>query len=548
MGYNDGKGLVMLGNNKFVMSVRLLGLVGLSAMLLNLGVLAAPADGGLFSEVAAADGLDLAGDPAVIRSRPVAVDLSLLGAPDAFGDARSGVAGTLTLNFFSDAVFTAVLDRVEIGSAGGFSWIGHLEGVALSQVVLVVRDGMMVGNVTAPGVFYRVRYAGDGVHVVQQADWAAFPPEAEPIPVTPPEGAVDEGAGALADDGSIIDVLVVYTDDVLDYYGGNTSLVEAMIQLAVSESNTGYANSGVTQQLYLVHTAMIPYDESSFNWSLTLNRLRSHGDGYFDEVTQPGTGLRDTYCADEVVLIVTDTAYCGIAYLMNYVSSGFASSAFAVVSRTCATGYYSFAHELGHNMGAHHDRANASGQGAFDYSYGYQAPDEAFRTVMAYNCAGGCPRVNYWSNPDVWYGGQPMGVVYTSPESADNHLTLNNTALTVANFRTMCTVHGAPSEPSPPDGVSMCSVVPSFDWSSVLGAAEYHIQVDDDPGFGSTEIDTVTADSFYVHASSLSPGTYYWRVRGSNTAGDGPWSDVWSLATVACDERVYVPVASSDGP
>jgi peptidyl-Asp metalloendopeptidase len=539
----------MLGNAKFVMGVRLLGLVVLSAMLLNLGVLAAPADEGLFSEVAAADGLDLGGDPTVIRSRPVTVDLSLLGAPDASGDARSGVAGTLTLNFFSDAVFTAALDRVDIGSAGGFSWIGHLEGVELSQVTLVVRDGMMVGNVTAPGVFYRVRYAGDGVHVVQQADWAAFPPEAEPIPVTAPEGGVDRGAGALAeDDGSIIEVLVVYTDDVLAYYGGDTGLVESMIHLAVSETNAGYANSDVDQRLYLVHTAMIPYDETDFDWSLTLSRLRSHGDGYFDEVTQPGTGLRDTYCADEVVLIVTDTGYCGIAYLMSSVSHGFEDWAFAVVSRTCATGYYSFAHELGHNMGAHHDRANASGQGAFDYSYGYQAPDEAFRTVMAYNCAGGCTRVNYWSNPDVSYGGQPMGVVYTSPESADNHLTLNNTALTVANFRTSCTVHGAPSAPSPPDGDSMCGEVQSFDWSSVIGAAEYHIQVDDDPGFGSLEIDAVAADSFYEHTSSLAPGTYYWHVRGSNTPGDGPWSDVWDFTTVACDEHVYVPVTLSDGP
>ncbi|MBN1975861.1 MAG: hypothetical protein JW918_00540 [Anaerolineae bacterium] len=538
----------MSGGAKFTAGVRLLGLVVLSAMLLGPGVSAAPADQGLFAEVVAADGLDSAGDPAVVRSRPVTVDFSLVGAPDALGDARSG-ADTLTLNFFPDAVFVAALDRVDIGPAGGFSWIGHLQGVALSQVILVVRDGMMVGNVTAPGVFYRVRYAGDGVHLVQQADWAAFPPEAEPIPVTPPEGAVDGGAGALAaDDGSIVDVLVVYTDDVLASYGGDTGAVESMIHLAVSETNAGYANSGIDQRLYLVHAAMVPYDESSFNWSLTLNRLRYHGDGYFDDVTEPGTGLRDTYCADEVVLVVMAGGYCGIGYLMSPAGPWFESYAFAVVSRGCATGYYSFAHELGHNMGAHHDRANASGQGAFDYSYGYQAPDRAFRTVMAYNCAGGCPRVNYWSNPDVWYGGQPMGVVYTSPESADNRLTLNNTALAVANFRTSCSVPGAPFAPSPSDGGSMCGAAPGFDWSSVNGATEYHIQVDDDAGFGSPEIDAPAADSFYAHASSLAPGTYYWRVMGSNASGDGPWSDVWGFAAVGCDERVYVPVALSDGP
>ena len=94
----------------------------------------------------------------------------------------------------------------------------------------------------------------------------------------------------------------------------------------------------------------------------------------------------------------------------------------------------------------------------------------------------------------------------------------------------------------------MCSAVPSFDWSSVNGATEYRIQVDDDAGFGLPEIDTVAADSFYVHGSSLAPGTYYWRVRGSNTPGDGPWSDVWGFTAVVCDERVYVPVALSDRP
>jgi hypothetical protein len=138
-----------------------------------------------------------------------------------------------------------------------------------------------------------------------------------------------------------------------------------------------------------------------------------------------------------------------------------------------------------------------------------------------------------------------MGVVYTSPESADNHLTLNNTALTVANFGESCSV---PVAPLPSASGSMCSVAPSFDWSPVNGATEYHIQVDGDAGFGSPEIDATAADSFYAHTSSLAPGTYYWRVRGSNTSGDGPWSDVWDFGAVACDEHVYVPVALSDGP
>jgi hypothetical protein len=139
---------------------------------MSLGAVAAPpepADEGLFSEVAVADGSDETGNPTVIRSRLVTVDLAQLGAP---GDS---VADVLVLNFFPDAVYTAVLDRVENSSLGAFSWVGSLEGVDLSQVILSVKDGVMVGNVVAPGMFYQVRYAGDGVHAIREADQAAFP-------------------------------------------------------------------------------------------------------------------------------------------------------------------------------------------------------------------------------------------------------------------------------------------------------------------------------------------------------------------------------------
>ena len=39
---------------------------------------------------------------------------------------------------------------------------------------------------------------------------------------------------------------------------------------------------------------------------------------------------------------------------MSSLSAGFASSAFSVVEHSCATGYYSFAHELGHNLSLLH--------------------------------------------------------------------------------------------------------------------------------------------------------------------------------------------------
>ena len=104
------------------------------------------------------------------------------------------------------------------------------------------------------------------------------------------------------------------------------------------------------------------------------------GDGYIDGVH----ALRNTYYAD-VVSLITETPgspYCGVAWLWRNRNPGFAPYAFSVVELACMTGYYSFGHEIGHNMGLNHARSDQTGTGAYSYSYGYKWT--GYRTVMAY--------------------------------------------------------------------------------------------------------------------------------------------------------------------
>jgi hypothetical protein len=359
------------------------------------------------------------------------------------------------LNLFNDVSFKAVLKKVNKVSPNGFAYVGRLRGIALSSVNLVVEDGLMAANIVFPGGAYQVRYAGNGVHVVYKVDQSAYPPEAEPIPVDLPAdaGADKASSDALAfDDGSQIDVLVVYTKAALNAAGGRKAL-KTLIKLAISETNTSYANSGITQRVRLVHKAKVTYSEAGFDWGTTLNRLTNTSDGHMDNVHT----LRDTYKADEVVLLVANGDYCGMAWLMTTVSNAFKTNAFALVNWDCATGYFSFGHELGHNMGARHDwYVDDAKNSPYTYNKGYVNPGATtatrWRTVMAYNneCAArgfSCTRIQYWSNPLKTYGGLPMGVAsgtnstcttgnLSNPDcDADNHLVLNNTAYTVANFR-----------------------------------------------------------------------------------------------------------------
>ena len=96
------------------------------------------------------------------------------------------------------------------------------------------------------------------------------------------------------------------------------------------------------------------------------------------------------------------------------------------------TGYYSFGHELGHNMGLNHARERPGGHGGLlrtrTATSGPGLPDgDGLR----------CPgtRILYFSNPNVSYRGKPTGVSEASPSSANNALSLNNTRDTVANWR-----------------------------------------------------------------------------------------------------------------
>ncbi|MEZ4519761.1 MAG: M12 family metallo-peptidase, partial [Chloroflexota bacterium] len=155
---------------------------------------------------------------------------------------------------------------------------------------------------------------------------------------------------------------------------------------------------------------------------------------------------RKSSSADLVNLIVstgTDGA-CGLAYQMNEMESWFADYAFGVTALdyegnyTCSS--LTLAHEIGHGMGNAHDRANTNTQPLFPYSYGYQDPASQFRTIMAYDCPGGCNRINHWSSPDVSYNGDPTGVDYdVSPNlAADTSRSMNETARVVANFESSC--------------------------------------------------------------------------------------------------------------
>lgn len=357
------------------------------------------------------------------------------------------------------AGYEVVYDRRFDHASGNTTWVGHLQGYGddYRAIVTFGKDGIS-GRILTPDGEFLVESNQDGEWLVdvQAAGLTAIGPGRDDAPIPPPEAleqaaqkksqgglnaeSPDEPAHSaglaaqIANDGSTtIDVMILYTPGLVNRFGN--SLAARLDQL-VALANQAYIDSGVAINLRLVHTQQVDYSDKTTNIA-ALNALTNGSNPALANVAR----LRNTYGADLVSLIRpfnydTSGGSCGVAWLggaNGQPISLYGDLAYSVISDgndAQGSGYYcldlSFAHELGHNMGSAHDRANSDSQGAFSYSYGYGI-DGVFGTVMSYID----PRIGKFSNPNITCS---TGIA-CGTSTDNNALSLNNTRNDVANFK-----------------------------------------------------------------------------------------------------------------
>jgi hypothetical protein len=217
----------------------------------------------------------------------------------------------------------------------------------------------------------------------------------------------------------VIDVIVAYTKKAASNYG---DVREELVELAIEESNESFRNSGLGHvKLRLVHAYQTSYDETGAGHFDHVWRFADKGDGYVDEVHK----LRDKYRADVGILLVDDPSGCGLSTRV-YAD---ASEAFSVVHHACAVMTYSLGHEVGHLIGARHDRSMDTSTEPFPYGHGYV--HGTWRDIMSYKqSCNGCPRLPVWSSPNVLVKGEPAGAADT-----DNARVISEQAARVAAFK-----------------------------------------------------------------------------------------------------------------
>ena len=114
---------------------------------------------------------------------------------------------------------------------------------------------------------------------------------------------------------------------------------------------------------------------------------------------------------------------------------------FGVTKYSCATGFYAFGHEIGHNFNMQHDRGTVGSCSELNtFNYGYRHPKAEYMTILSYGCKvgqcdnmpkNGCPRIQRFSNsnPAYTYNGKPIG-----DARSDNARQFNSQRALVASF------------------------------------------------------------------------------------------------------------------
>jgi hypothetical protein len=404
----------------WIRATGILAVAALSTASAHAGRLFSPIDEGMSAKARVSDPayLALLQGPATSAVQLVEANSSLVKAS----------APTITLNLGPGLDLLTRRVSSYVAPSGSLVWYGviadpgakGLQFDPLNTVMLVKNGSKITGNVHYDGKWYEIRPLKARGHAIVAVDLRRMPPEHPPtakeLPIIPmPQGS----AGLPTKTNSTITVMVNYTAAAASASGD----INGLIDLAIAESNQGYTNGGVAITMQLVHKSQAFYTESS-TFDTDLARYRGTNDGYMDHTHI----LRNASGADVAVLLINNSSSCGLA-------SGIGSSvstAFAVVHWGCATGYYSFAHEIGHLLSARHDQATDPTNTPYAYGHGYQYTGSPnWRTIMAYDCSPSCPRLDYWSNPNNLYNGHPMGTTATN----DNARVLNGTRTTVAAFK-----------------------------------------------------------------------------------------------------------------
>ena len=246
-------------------------------------------------------------------------------------------------------------------------------------------------EITSAGVRILEKYFGEEVCGTTEATLRQSSPQ-------PEESAQNGSAPQAAADTAMLtsDLLVLYTTAAKNSLGGSDAVANRT-SAQIAAANTYLAQSEVANIAWrLVGVVEAPGYSETGDLGDDLSNLSSSRTTLGSFAAQQ----RNQYGADQVMLVVdgSNDNLAGIALTPG---------SFSVIRRSVSAA--TAAHELGHNFGCHHDRQEekaADNDGRYYYGHRYNALGRDTGTIMSYAAF----RVPYYSNPDLTYEGNVLGV------------------------------------------------------------------------------------------------------------------------------------------
>ncbi|MBK8807946.1 MAG: T9SS type A sorting domain-containing protein [Bacteroidales bacterium] len=319
---------------------------------------------------------------------------------------------------FGDSEYSIEKEKINVRDIRSFCFTGKNKNQNGSIVMSILEDDIQ-GTITNGNAVYRIETIGKDDYAIVLMDQSKLIEKCDNTTneaVNTSQLKHYENDSNNSDDSNISTNSIQFKSEVLEEQYNSCKIrvlvlftpaakasvsdIRNTILLAIEETNQSFLRSAINYEIELVYIAETNYVEHDID--IDRVRFSLNGDGYMDEVHS----LREKYSADICVLMNNDARYCGASYV-----GASSSSAFCVVKAyLCATGNYSFGHEIGHLIGCRHDFNVDNSITPFSYGHGYVSPNKLWRTIMATGKeCNDCIRIQNWSNPNVSYGGFPTG-------------------------------------------------------------------------------------------------------------------------------------------
>lgn len=357
---------------------------------------------------------------------------------------HSGAAERVELMLFNDTkvmVENIVIDQKENGMV---TWEGSIPARKYGHASLVFINGSMGGTVQIDSKVFEISPTlQSGVAEIVEMDQSKFPDPANHVDASPAQTVRQTRLLSTPlrpqlrtqirrlPTLSIIKILAIYpvpniaptirpvlcTPYILDV---NAAKLEASLNNAMPPSFSPMATQYNNPRMH-VRFEVTARCQTGIDLDHTLYQQRQNLRN-----SETIKALRDTYHADLVALISPRHLQSGCGSSDDAPGQGLDESlAFAVVDQGCALSVFSFAHEIGHLLGMHHERYTAYTKDNSEFpetcSYGYVNVLDGFTTILGgwklcadlrFGASNACPKVGIYSRG---FSNLREGVACSSP-------------------------------------------------------------------------------------------------------------------------------------